>query len=113
MVVCDFCKQEMTERVACTAATYDDFPAGVPLPRIPYGQEPRKFPNDPDPWPIRDASGFEATHPQPDVVHDHIRLPKHEIVAIAGIGRPHPHPACEARGHDRIRRARGRLVVWR
>jgi hypothetical protein len=60
MAVCNYCKHEMQDRVSCTLAEYNDIADVPPLLRIPYGREPRKFPNDPDPWPIRDAEGFEA-----------------------------------------------------
>ena len=48
-----------------------------------------------------------------DVVHDHIRLRQHQIVAVACIGVHIGARHVEARGHDRERRDYGRLVVRR
>lgn len=39
MAICKACDQEMTENVACTQVTSDDFPDGVERARIPYTKE--------------------------------------------------------------------------
>jgi hypothetical protein len=36
MAVCDWCGQEMTDRVGCTAETFDDFADGAPTKRLRY-----------------------------------------------------------------------------
>jgi hypothetical protein len=36
MAVCEWCGQEMVNRVGCTVETYDDFADGVPTKRLRY-----------------------------------------------------------------------------
>ena len=62
------------------------------------------------PRPTREVVRRHRQPSESDVVHDHIRLRQHQIGAVACILVAHRRPAHVARGHDRQRRDRGRLV---
>jgi hypothetical protein len=39
-MICEYCDQEMLDRVGCTTLVYSDFPDGVTRARIPNGDLP-------------------------------------------------------------------------
>lgn len=43
MAVCSYCDQEMTTADGCTANATVDYPDGVSLPSIPYGDERERW----------------------------------------------------------------------